>query len=318
LQFIPVKYNIDLDIGIPKITANMSKITKVVDFNNPDFIRYNSLHCRLRGLWDMEVGHEHFHGWHFYCYTSVGVVKSGSLKIETKSPTGSVESYDLVAGDVFCLRSFIQRKLHITSEGNLQFIVISIAFEILDEVDVLSFYDCPVKLPKSAAQKCLEILSRYKDADNETDGFIKSSCFSVLGLQLLQEILRTSEINKNQQNRLSGFRRIAEQIRYFQNNYFSDISLEEAAEKCCLSASRFHAVFKEVTGFSPYQYIKKLRLENAAEILVATDLSVEETGQKVGWPDPFSFSKIFKKFYGISPQKYRKRSINSTLTNFNV
>ena len=73
------------------------------------------------------------------------------------------------------------------------------------------------------------------------------------------------------------------------------------------SRTHFFRIFKAQTGTTPIEYVKRRRLREALLLLQESDLNISEIGDKVGWPDPFYFSKIFKAKIGMPPSVYRLR-----------
>ena len=65
-------------------------------------------------------------------------------------------------------------------------------------------------------------------------------------------------------------------------------------------------LFKDYTGFSPYRFQLKIRMERAVEMLEYTALSVEEIAEMVGYEDCSYFCRIFKRYTGHTPLFYRK------------
>ena len=63
-------------------------------------------------------------------------------------------------------------------------------------------------------------------------------------------------------------------------------------------------LFKRETGESLFQYLVRFRLEKAAGLLLQEDLPVREVAARVGIDDPFYFTRMFKKKYGVSPSEY--------------
>lgn len=61
-----------------------------------------------------------------------------------------------------------------------------------------------------------------------------------------------------------------------------------------------------MTGYSPYEYLRVMRMKKAAEMLLTEDLTIAEVAYSVGINDPFYFSKCFKNQFGVSPSAYRK------------
>ncbi len=82
-------------------------------------------------------------------------------------------------------------------------------------------------------------------------------------------------------------------------------TVAECAALCAMSESRFSHLFRQTMGVSPHQYFLKLRLEQARNYLRDSDLSVAQIAQLTGFEDALYFSRLFKKYYGVSPSLYR-------------
>lgn len=75
-----------------------------------------------------------------------------------------------------------------------------------------------------------------------------------------------------------------------------------------LSPVYISKLFKEETGDSPINYLIKIRLEKAKEVLEGQEpVSIRSVANQVGYEDVYHFSKLFKKYYGISPLNYSKQ-----------
>jgi AraC family transcriptional regulator of arabinose operon len=74
-----------------------------------------------------------------------------------------------------------------------------------------------------------------------------------------------------------------------------------------LSTSRFAHVFRGVTGESPMQYVERLRLEQAEQLLLRTDLTIKEIAIRSGFVDAAYFSTRFRRRYGRAPSVWRHR-----------
>jgi AraC-like DNA-binding protein len=68
----------------------------------------------------------------------------------------------------------------------------------------------------------------------------------------------------------------------------------------------FERVFKQETGLTPMRWIEERRMEAARQYLSGTAKTVAEIAEAVGYPDPFYFSRVFRKHYGHPPLRYRK------------
>jgi methylphosphotriester-DNA--protein-cysteine methyltransferase len=67
------------------------------------------------------------------------------------------------------------------------------------------------------------------------------------------------------------------------------------------------------TGMSPMAYLRQMRVERMAHLLVSTDLSIAEAAHSVGWRNQFHASQCFHAHYGISPTEYRRRQTTPPL-----
>ena len=94
---------------------------------------------------------------------------------------------------------------------------------------------------------------------------------------------------------------------YFQKNYMRKISVEEIARSSYLSTTYITKIYKEITGDTPINYLISLRMEKALEILKEGHFSIQDVARQVGYDDPYYFSKLFKKRFGVSPSAYKKK-----------
>lgn len=83
------------------------------------------------------------------------------------------------------------------------------------------------------------------------------------------------------------------------------LNIDSFAMSMGYGRTTFYKKMKSITGTTPNEYIRTMRMNKAAELLKDDRLTVAEVGYKVGVGDPYYFSKLFKSFFGISPAKYR-------------
>lgn len=77
--------------------------------------------------------------------------------------------------------------------------------------------------------------------------------------------------------------------------------------------SQFSLEFKRHFGTSPVDYVLSQRLKQATYFLRDHNLTISEVALKVGFRDPFHFSRLFKKYHGISPLLYRRTVSNASM-----
>lgn len=84
-------------------------------------------------------------------------------------------------------------------------------------------------------------------------------------------------------------------------------SLAVLARACGLSPAHVCRLFRRHGDRSPYQTLLRLKMARAASLLLERDVLVREAAEQVGFPDPYHFSKAFKRVYGTSPEGFRRR-----------
>lgn len=100
-------------------------------------------------------------------------------------------------------------------------------------------------------------------------------------------------------------REMEEAVQYFQQHHTEQIHIEAYASSRGMSVSWFLRCFKEYTGQSPARYITGVRINNAVNMLENTNCTIAQIGAMVGYENPLYFSRIFRKYKGVSPREYR-------------
>lgn len=104
-------------------------------------------------------------------------------------------------------------------------------------------------------------------------------------------------------------REIAEAVSFMENNYAEAISLHQVAEKVFLSPNYFSSLFKKELQISFVEYLNRIRIERAKELLVHTFIKSYEVAQRIGYADESYFGRVFKRETGMSPNAFRRRSV---------
>ncbi len=92
---------------------------------------------------------------------------------------------------------------------------------------------------------------------------------------------------------------------YINRCYSKDISLDEVSREVDISPYYFSKLFKEVTGENFIEYLTRMRIQTAKELL-RSEMSIKEVGLEVGYSDPNYFSRIFKKIVGVTPTEFKE------------
>ncbi|REK74558.1 AraC family transcriptional regulator [Paenibacillus paeoniae] len=128
---------------------------------------------------------------------------------------------------------------------------------------------------------------------------VKSMFYELLGMMLRQMHRQSGEAAKQDL--------ATRAVHYMEKHYAERISLESLAAALNYSAAHLSDTFKKHTGYSPIDYLLRIRMEKAASLLVDTEGSIREIAKYVGYADPYYFGRLFKKMFGASPLHYRKK-----------
>lgn len=92
---------------------------------------------------------------------------------------------------------------------------------------------------------------------------------------------------------------------YLREHYMDDVDLSAFSQKLGFSSAYLTKLFNKHKGCTPLKYLTDIRIHQAKDLLLNTDLTIREIGEKVGYPDQFHFSKTFRKVAGVSPSAFR-------------
>ena len=97
-------------------------------------------------------------------------------------------------------------------------------------------------------------------------------------------------------------------LHYIEQHLESDVSLESVSKIAHYSPFHFHRIFKAFTNETLNQYISRKRVEKASAVLLRkTDVTISELSTRYGFTSNSSFTRAFKKFYGVSPSDFRRQ-----------
>lgn len=102
----------------------------------------------------------------------------------------------------------------------------------------------------------------------------------------------------------AGANPVSAALTYIREHYSEPVTVNDMAEKVNLSPSSFSHLFREVTGSSPYQFLKEIRLDRARELLLEGRLSVTDVSRAVGYSSASHFIKEFRSRFGTTPRAY--------------
>ncbi|HEX2946836.1 MAG TPA: AraC family transcriptional regulator [Clostridia bacterium] len=188
----------------------------------------------------------------------------------------------------------------------------NIQVEGLTKNKLISTESCPVVNLQEYEQEFLKCCSDiYAEQENDSPG-----CELMLKIQVMRLIvlfLKSTRSNPvPSKNPLVSFDSneksviVSTLITFLNENYTKPVSLDTISKSIYLSPTYISKVFKEETGETPINYLIKLRLSKARELLLEGGHSIKSVARSVGYEDVYYFSKLFKKYNSVSPSSLRK------------
>ncbi|MFC5470475.1 AraC family transcriptional regulator [Cohnella suwonensis] len=157
----------------------------------------------------------------------------------------------------------------------------------------------PVLEPGSIPIRMLRDIFAEAQAGRITDPYLASSYV----YQFIIELKRLSATHaKNKEGWPDS---IKEAVRYLDRNYSRTVGLEQLAESLLLSKFHLLRSFSRFVGITPNDYLNRVRIERAIELLRTTDWSIDRIGTEVGYSTGSYFIKVFRKLTGQTPGSFR-------------
>lgn len=276
--------------------------------------------------------------------TETGVLKKSDLLFHTPSTTAKkIYYYPISAGHFYCVENyhlirknyksilvthiiegtftFVLNGKHITAHKGDTVILdcfkpheyyTNDSFESIwihfDGPECLKLYNeitenesCPIKTGNSEYIKKLlfGIFNCVKGVQNYSEVGLSLDIY-----KLLAEL--SFSINNKRKNAANNEQIINDSKKYISEHLNENLNVKNISEKTHMSSTHFSRIFKQETGYSPYEYVLISRLNKAKEYLQKTDMSVSEISYKVGFNSDTNFIYFFKKNTGMSPNKFRK------------
>ena len=236
----------------------------------------------------------------FYIKDGYGTVKVDGHRMDAKP------------GDLFVFR--LGQQCSIEHDPQRPFTVLSMGFSLrgTSNRDLLRPFGLPyrLRLTKPNRLKLEELYMNVITAFNES---FKHSPLSSRGalMMLVAEVLRMAETIPASRC-IDGPALLPERVSwvveiqaFIENNLDKVHSIDSLACRAHISPSHFAATFRRETGLPPMGYVRVRCIARAKSMLAASSASIADIAQKVGFEDPYHFSRVFRQIEGISPRTYR-------------
>lgn len=259
--------------------------------------------------------------YHNHDFTELAFILSGKGKYLVDGVEYDVEAGDLVICNPGVMHTHIVTNLNEPTiefiSGFTDFHFKNMAQNSINTKDGSCILKTTAELKQKLMMHCYAMIAE-KESCNVGKYFMFKTHLMQMLLLIMREIVSNDDYEQTKCNFESYNKNYAVKriIKYLNDNYNKKISLEQIAHNMYLSPVYISKIFKEETGESPINYLIKIRLEKAREILVKEkNSSIKSIAHQVGYDDAYHFSKLFKKYYGISPLYYRKMELEKLASN---
>ncbi|MFA6292460.1 MAG: AraC family transcriptional regulator [Victivallales bacterium] len=241
-----------------------------------------------------------------YCIAVIPVV--GRYEVVTPDASVSIES-----GEALLTTANLPLKFIHYGDPKRKFMMmmkwVHFHFSIFGAIDFTSMLDMPLKLDVSRAVKFGELIDELLSLQESEPAIAGLARRSELGFRLLSLVCSVSKPKADALGFLESSQRLKPVLGHMKRNLHLKTAVSKLAKLANLSPSRFHSVFREITGSGPMEHQKKLRLNAAFRLVMMTDDKLKSVAEKTGFCNEFHLSRDFKANYGKSPREYRRKEL---------
>lgn len=224
----------------------------------------------------------HFFGPSVRMYWLIHYVVSGSGIYERNGTR-----YHVGAGSMFVIPPCVTTYYEADSDDPWNYIWIGFTCQKDPPAKLKDVIVCP------AAGPIFQSMKHCEKQESGRSAYLSSRLWELFALLLRNESTVTDHVEQS--------------LSYIHSEYMTQITVEQIAHRLNLDRSYFSVLFKRKTDTSPGKYLLDYRMRVAAALLLENGNSVSVTANSVGYTDIYIFSKMFKRYYGLSPREYVKQ-----------
>jgi len=162
--------------------------------------------------------------------------------------------------------------------------------------------DSPVSFAVADSEEAFRLFLKLERVllEKESDSQLKAIVY-------LYQILMTL-LEKNKRYEITSKEKlISKAVEELRGNYTApSMSIKKLAATAGISEAYFRRIYSEIYGMTPMQALMELRMKKAVELLRSDYSSIESVAEAVGYRSIYNFSKMFKKYYGVSPSEFKE------------
>jgi AraC family transcriptional regulator len=236
----------------------------------------------------------------------IWLITSGCITVETGSSIFTASS-----GDLVCFYPHIPY-LATTDEAGCRFIYIHFEFVLGNHYGILNEYKLagviPGRLVSEEAAAFKNAYELYRNHINMSAIRLKGCLIALLAgiIEMHSKEYYIGQFPSGQPSnkRVRGMAALQPIFNLINGQLHRPIRIRELAALAGMAEKYFIVHFKDTLGITPGQYLYQLRMNRAREYLQQKQYSIKEISALLGYPDAYSFSKAFKKYYNIPPSQF--------------
>jgi AraC-like DNA-binding protein len=266
---------------------------------------------------DMEPYYCMNHTFHWHNYLEIAFVKRGRGIYYVENRT-----YEMNEGDIVVINNIEPHYMEVLPTENMIMSVVMFEPQLVwsaeNQFDYQymepffersSNFNNKIDSKSEIGQKIFSLLSEIESEYlNKPAGYklmIKAKLLHIITylIRHYQDESKSTESITIKSKKLEKLEKVFE---YMRQNYALKIDLATLADLAYMSPNYFSTFFKLSTGFSPIEYLNKIRISKSIELLKETDYSIARIALDCGFNNLANFNKIFKHFVGMTPSQLRK------------
>lgn len=268
---------------------------------------------------DMEPYYCMDHTFHWHNYLEIAFVKQGKgiYYVENKI-------YEMNKGDIVVINNIEPHYMEVLPPVNMVMPVVMFEPQLVwsseNRFDYQymepffersSNFNNKIDSTSEIGQKIFALLSEIEDEyTNKTVGYklmIKAKLLHII-TYLIRHYQDESKNTENPTARSKKLEKLEKVFEYINENFSKRIELNTLAEQAYMSPNYFSSFFKQSTGFTPIEYLNKMRIAKSIEMLRTTSNSIAQIALDCGFNNLANFNKIFKHFTETTPSKIRSQN----------
>lgn len=222
----------------------------------------------------------------------------------------SIDDEEIVVkpGEWYVSNSYAHRIIVHRRAGNgpMQARWFKVRYALRDGTDFCSLWEFP-KLCKGDVAKQLTLLWDKGQQTPHSSPAMAAVATQSVAMQLLEVLCAAGNPVEDWEQKIKSARRFSKVARYVDAHLTSNLSPAELARAMSVSESHLYTLFRNDIGMSPAVFVKHRRIHAACELLEGTNKSVKEIAARVGFANPYHFSREFRAIRGVSPTQYRQQ-----------